>query len=218
MTAENENIENVRPRNIKNVQGIVVHQTACDFEPSPDLVKRFNGDYDAAKHQRAMRVKAHVVALKCGHFVTPYGVDEQRGSLDRRFCNIEVEGSFKSTDQDQMSDKLLAASKNGLRYLMREIRAKGGSVEYLYAHRQFNQNRTNDPGPEIWTKLVNGYGVRSLGMKTRLGYVSGSGKTVPESWNKMPAGLLAGLGIGGALVGVGLFVALWHVYKRLKRR
>ena len=131
MTAENENTEKIRPRNIKNVQGIVVHQTACDLEPSQELIKKFNGDYDAAKHQRAMRVKAHIVALKCGHFVAPYAIDEQCGSLDRRFCNIEIEGSFSSVDENQMSNRLLSAAKNGLRYLVRELRANGVNIKYL---------------------------------------------------------------------------------------
>lgn len=174
------------------IDGICIHQTACDFGVTPLQVKNAGGDPALAKHMRALGVAANVTAFKDGFAAVGNPLNwyvYNANQLNQRIISLEIEGSYPGTltsngpGHDRFDGHIVDAAKAGLEYLVTEGRRQGMPIKYLWAHRQSSSTRRNDPGQEIWQKLVVEYAVPVLGLITQLNYSIGDGRSIPKVWD-----------------------------------
>jgi len=176
-------------RNPASVIGITMHQTACTFGATRSAIRAAGGDVDTARHMRALGVPYHVLAFRdgCAVHAVPLSWHSYHGNgLNRFTLGCAVEGKYhgrRKPGRDELTRETYRATCQALRYLVREGRRLGMPIEYIYAHRQSSGNRRSDPGEEIWRRCVIGYAVRKLGLRTNLGFVTGSGRTIPPQWD-----------------------------------
>lgn len=179
-------------RDPKEVDGIVIHQTAVNFGASAAAIRAANGDKTLAIHRRALGVAAHMTAFKTGVAVLANPLDwyvYNANKLNRRILGLEIEGAYPGLlkaatgAHSSFDGEILEAAKAGLKYLVDEGRARGMPIQFLWAHRQSNLERRGDPGEEIWRKLVLEYAVPVLGLTTRLTDVIEEGRPVPKDWD-----------------------------------
>ncbi len=67
-----------------------------------------------------------------------------------------------------------------IRYYYEFMRANGGEINGIWAHRQGADDRGSDPGSRIWS--VGEKMTRELGLKDRRDLVLGKGQPIPMSW------------------------------------
>jgi N-acetyl-anhydromuramyl-L-alanine amidase AmpD len=184
----------IEKRNMKVVDAIVLHQARCNFDPGPYLIKKNNGDVHAAKHERAMRVNAHLVALHCGHYVQPHSVDQTIAHVGlranpRRSIGIETEGSYHDVETpgvEELDQATAEALRNALEFATRTAIMMGAPLHHILAHRQLSSERPGDPGGEIWRRVVLEWAVPQLGLMTLPKYSANGGRPIPLEWD--PAG------------------------------
>lgn len=173
-------------RPISSIDGIVIHQTATPFGVTAAAVKAAGGDRKLAKHRRALQVAAHMTAFDTGVAVLAHPLAwyvYHGNALNARSLGLEVEGLFPGLQgkKELLTGLLLEAAKDGLEYLVRRGRTQGMPIKWIWAHRQSSMTRDDDPGQEIWQKLVIGFAVPHLGLATQSDFVSG-GKVIPPGW------------------------------------
>lgn len=214
----------VLKRDPKTVTGIVVHQTGTDFIVSSRQVKNAGGDRHEALHRRALGVPVHVTVfhgkaagVDCNHAVHAVPLDwyaYHADELNSRSLGIEIEGSYPGIMTiPKMSDAFVQAARDGIRYLVTEGRRMGMPIKYVWAHRQSSKDRGNDPGSEIWRKVVLEYAVPVLGLELQPDLVVGDGKPIPATWGREGV-ITAGGVVAAAALGVGGFFLL----RALRRR
>ncbi len=189
-------------RRPQDINGIVIHQTACVFGP-PDPIKR---------HRRALKIPAHVVAFRDGVYAqtAPLLWFLYHGNaFNEHTLGLECEGQYPGLRDDPttperedeetfwpggagkptpLTDDAIATFRAGLRHLFIEGTRLGCPLKHIWAHRQSNNDRRSDPGQEIWEAVVLDYGVKELGLTTRPGDTFASGKPpklgrpIPTAW------------------------------------
>jgi len=183
----------VAVRKPQSIDGIVVHQTATAFGTTPNQVQAAGGDRVLAKHRRALGVAAHMTAFDTGFAVLAHPLlwyVYHGNALNARSLGLEIEGSFPGevgAGPEKLVGPLLQAAKDGLAYLVLEGRRAGMPIRFIWAHRQSSQTRPNDPGEEIWRKIVLNYAERELGLISQPDLVMG-GKSIPDVWKKSGGG------------------------------
>jgi hypothetical protein len=181
-------------RDPKTVCGVTVHQTACVFGPQADPEK---------KHLRAMNVPAQALAFRDGFYVitAPLLWYLYHGnSLSGPTLGLEIEGMYCGLTDDPSTvaredikttwggkptplDALtIATARAALGFLVEEGRKEGMPIEFVYAHRQSNEDKPSDPGQEIWEHVVLDYAVKVLGLKTQPQRAFGHGRPIPKQW------------------------------------
>jgi hypothetical protein len=181
-------------RDPKTVCGVTVHQTACVFGPAADPNK---------KHKRAMGIPAQAVAFRDGVYVitAPLLWYLYHGnSLNAPTLGLEIEGMYPGLLDDPttvaredekttwggkatpLDDLTIATARAALRFLVEEGRKEGMPLEFVYAHRQSNDNKPSDPGQGIWEHVVLDYAVKVLGLKTQPQRAFGDGRPIPKQW------------------------------------
>lgn len=182
----------VQRRRPQDVDGIVVHQTACQFGTTPAQVRAAEGDAALAKHRRALQVAAHVTAFKTGVAVVGNPLDwyvYNANALNRRILGLEIEGQYPgllaaaTKTPDKFEGEIEQAAQAGLRYLVEQGRRMGMPIRYVWAHRQSSNDRRGDPGEEIWRKLVLNFAVPVLGLETRNDDIVIEGRCIPRQWS-----------------------------------
>lgn len=186
------------------VTGIVIHQTAAWYDVTAAQVRAAGGNSKHARNLRGLNIACHVIAWADGTacHVSPlrWYVNHANG-FNARTLGLEIEGIYRGVDELPLKNgaqafgaDALRAAKAGLAYLVREGRAAGMPIRYVYAHRQSSGTRRADPGEEIWRKLVLEYAVPKLGLITRPALVepptsrtAAPGRPVPADWD--PAGI-----------------------------
>jgi hypothetical protein len=196
-----ELVRRVHVRDPRDVDGIVLHQTACTFGPSDNELKR---------HRRAFGVACHALAFRDMSVVLPnpllWQVNHANG-FNPRALGLEGEGrlpglmddpstapreDLESTwggPPDDVTDALVASMCRAIRELCDLMyREHGVTLKYLWAHRQSSKTRRSDPGQEVWQRVGIDYAVRVLGLKTEPGLVlpskaSGAGRPIPKAWD-----------------------------------
>jgi len=175
------------------VEGIVIHQTATPYGVTAQQLKDAGGDSLLAKHRRALGVAAHMTAFDTDFAVLGHPLDwyvNHANSLNARSLGLEIEGRFPQLmgTNELLTGKLLHAAQDGLEYLVQEGRRRGMPIRWVWAHRQSSMTRDDDPGQEIWQKLVLGFAGAVLGLRTQPDFVTG-GKTIPMAWRRPGKGV-----------------------------
>ncbi|WP_428261086.1 peptidoglycan recognition protein family protein [Haliangium sp.] len=177
------------------VQGIIVHQTAVWFGVS-ERQRRLAGSVEDGLHHRALNVGAHMTAfdgrganVHCGHvcYTNPLSwyVYHANGA-NRVSVGIEIEGDYPGlvgNSAPLASEALIAAARQGLAFMVTEGRRLGMPMRYVWAHRQSSPTRRNDPGEELWRRVVLEYAVPVLGLETQPRRVWGQGRPIPRQWD-----------------------------------
>lgn len=176
----------VTKRDVKKVDAIVVHQTGIEFGVSSKQIKAAGGDPVKAKQQRALGVAAHMTVFNTGHAVVGNPLDwyvYHAGSLNKRSLGVEIEGLFPQQlgSKQLFKGDLEEAAREGLAWLVEKGRAMGMPLRYIYAHRQSSMTRDDDPGEEIFRKLVLAFAVPTLGLEIAPDFTS-EGKKLPAAW------------------------------------
>lgn len=179
----------------RTIDGIVVHQTGTPFGVTAAAVKAAGGDKLLAKHRRALGIAAHMTAFDTGYAVLGSPLDwyvYHGNALNARSLGIEIEGLYPGDwgTQELFQGPIEVAARAGLAYLVSEGRRLGMPLRYVWAHRQSSLTRDDDPGEEIWRKLVMGYAVPQLGLEPQFDFVNG-GHTIPERWRVTKVRVLA---------------------------
>jgi hypothetical protein len=184
-------------RDPRTVDGIVIHQTACEMGISPLMVRKANGDKQLAEHRRGLNVATHVTAFSTGYAVVSCPLEwyvYNANTLNSRILGLEIEGSYPgllktaTASSWKFEGEIVEAAKAGLRFLVEEGRKLGMPIKFLWAHRQSSATRRSDPGEEIWQKLVVEYAVPKLNLVTRTGDVFGDGRPIPKEWDQWGLG------------------------------
>lgn len=182
-------------RKPREINTIVLHQTACVFGP------RANKD---ARYKRALNVAAHLVTYDDGAivFANPTLWYVYHGNASNKYSlGQEIEGHFPGLMDDSATPRRedeatisngvatpltvegLEAAREGMRMLKKRAESEGCLIEFVEAHRQFSDSRRADPGQEIWRKVVMEFAVPVLGLKVRNDHVLDGGYPIPKQWD-----------------------------------
>lgn len=190
-------------RDLANVTGIVVHQTACVFGVASYQVKAAGGDAILAKRRRALDVACHAIAFREQEVgvVLPNPLEwwvNHGNGFNAYTLGLEIEGLYPGllsrpqqttwgggNKPTPMLASTIENAREALRYLVEEGRRRGAPIRDVYAHRQSN-NKPSDPGEEIWKRVVLEYGVPKLGLVPHQSLKLDDGRPIPVEWD--PAG------------------------------
>ncbi len=177
-----------RNRAWSTVTGICLHQTACEMGEKP---------------ARYETVGAHVTVTSGGQRVWLHDFTKEvvhGNGWNTQTVGVELEGIFEglagqiSTVWDDPSTKhretgqvptpeQIAAGREVVRWICREVERHGGKVRALVAHRQSSDTRRHDPGELLWKAIA-------LPMHAELGLADGGvgfklpgGRAIPEAWD-----------------------------------
>jgi hypothetical protein len=178
-------------RDPKAVTGVTLHQTACWYGVSPGQLKASDGDEILARHRRALKVNAHVTAMRHGSFVLAYdlltyvwhgdllnatdvGLEEE-GLYDADGAPINKPASVKIGD-------IIDASRAALTYMAEELPA----LRWVHAHRQSRRApkaaKTSCCSALFFREVGVEHGVRKLGLRIEPDRTWGTGKPLPRNW------------------------------------
>jgi N-acetyl-anhydromuramyl-L-alanine amidase AmpD len=165
------------------ITGIVLHQTAVLLGPNPT---------------RWHDIAAHVGIPQDGAVILINPLDQliwHANALNKSTVGIEISGNFEGVDGDastywkpgggphRATDEQIAAARSVVGWICREIAAQGGSVRYLFAHRQASSDRRADPGSRVWQEVAlwcqQQYALSDGGP----GHAVGSGYPIPREWD-----------------------------------
>jgi len=193
-------------REPKEVDSIVIHQTACEFGVSRRAVSLF-GDAESARAQRALDVACHALAFRNGYFVAAHDLRvyvNHANRLNDRSLGLEIEGRYPGLMDDPatvaredlkttwggkptvLTAQTVETACAALKWLVDEGRRYSMPIQYIFAHRQSSDTRRSDPGQEIWQRVVLDYAVPVLGLKTQPETLWRQGYSIPTQWD--PAG------------------------------
>jgi hypothetical protein len=165
------------------VTGITLHQTAVDLGERP-------GRWDS--------LRAHVGVTRGGQVLQVYGLDAlvyHGNGLNSSTVGIECSGTYEGVEGDRATwwqppgvsapqrptAALVEAALRAVRWVVEEVKANGGTVRYLYAHRQSSGTRQSDPGSALWRAVALDLEREGL-VETRPGYTVGTGRAIPREW------------------------------------
>ena len=164
----------LRSKRSRKVDAVVLHQMS------------FSRGTDPARYHR---VKAHFIVLPDGTVAQLHPVSARlsaSGGFNSRSVAIEFAGNLKSANgnwwkpnsfgRDSLTSAQVAAGRSLLRLLHRE------GVRFVFAHRQSDPDRGNDPGPEIWSSVAE-WAIKTLEMSDGgPEYRLDGGRVIPEEW------------------------------------
>lgn len=171
------------------ITGITLHQTACDFgHESPDRWNTLEAHMGVSRERFGVWV--HDLEWIVFH----------ANELNPMTVGLEIEGNYPGVAGDRATcwqpgsdlmvptPGLVPVAHDAIRWICEMVKANGGQVEHLYAHRQTAGSRRADPGEDLW-KMV------ALPMMSELGLDDGgpafridNGRVIPEAWNPVYVG------------------------------
>lgn len=182
-----------------HVTGITIHQTACNFGVADYQVKAAGGDKNLALARRSLRVACHVMAFKKGFIAWPNPLDwyVYHGNGFNAFeLGVEIEGNYPGIKGNKtwngkvptrLTDDTVHAARAAIELLVVEGRKAGMPIEFIHAHRQSSATRRDDPGEDIWKRVVLDYCIPILGLRTEpyrtLKGRTGDGRPIPVKWD-----------------------------------
>lgn len=188
-------VERTVVRNPKNINGVVIHQTACIFGQAPNQPSRYH---------RALKVAVPVVGFNDGTFVRSapllWYLYSSNGFNAHTYA-FECEGHYsgilddpttpRREDEDStwgdasptpLTPIAIETFRAAFVYLVEEGRRLGSDLKYLWTHRQSSADRRSDPGEGCFVE-VGEWGARHLGLEIRYADKIGDGRPVPKEWS-----------------------------------
>lgn len=157
-----------RTRSIKpeNVVGITMHQIGVRTV-GPGAHKKMTAHYSVGNSPRDMGQVYKV------HPLTTWLAASNGGNNDT--LSLEVAGLYgrDSIVPDEVVDGALRA----IDAMKRDAAKEGMKITRIYAHRQFDNGRGADPGPDLWRRVAMRSGLEVFPEETR-----GDGLTLPDFW------------------------------------
>lgn len=186
-------------RDPSQVTGITIHQTAAPYGVADYQIQAEGGDRQLALAKRSLRVACHVMAYREGfitwvnelaHYVyhgNGFNAFELGIEIDGRFPGLKGGKTWNGKPATEVTDTLVLAARAGIELLVIEGRKAGMPIEYIHAHRQSSATRRDDPGEELWQRVVLDFAVPVLGLVTEpartLKGRNGDGRPVPKEWD-----------------------------------
>jgi peptidoglycan hydrolase-like protein with peptidoglycan-binding domain len=198
-------------RDPSQVNGITIHQTAVPYGVKPyqinaagkSLGYNMKNPSDEEKEEaerlalarRSLQVACHVMAFRQGFVSIPndmlwyvyhgngWNSTELGIEIDGRFPGVEGGKTWNGGPATEVTDTLVRAACLGIEILVIEGRKAGMPIEYIHAHRQSSSTRRDDPGEELWKRVVLDFAVPILGLKTEPARAIGDGRPVPKEWD-----------------------------------
>ena len=183
-------------RKWKNVDTIMLHQTAVSFGTNP---------------RRMINVPSHGATLHDGkivllHTPTDYMWHGHKANLfsigieiSCRAAGIEgIPDTFwmSTTDKEkkrtyeelikEATEIQLLATRELCRYYIELVKKNGGEIKYIMPHRSSHKSRISDPGSRIWKEVALKI-MEETGLKIRKPV--GSGNLIPEYWDPSQEGI-----------------------------
>lgn len=195
-------------RKPSDINAIVIHQTACEFGVSKRAISQ-HGNSEVARAHRALDVACHVLAFRNGYYVAAHDLRvhvNHANRLNDRSLGLEIEGRYPGLMDDpgtmaredlrttwggeptELTDTVVSTAMAALKWMVEEAARYGMKIEYVFAHRQSNDNRRSDPGEEIWRRVVLEYAVPALGLKTQPETPWQQGYSIPVEWDTAGVG------------------------------
>lgn len=178
-------------RTLGTVTGVTLHQTACWYSVNERQRAASGGDEQLARHRRALKVHAHITAMRHGRFVVghdPLVYVNHGHLLNGQDVGLEHEGLYAVDGAPEGLPKavevgeIIEAGREALTWLSEELPA----LRWLHAHRQSmrapGRAKTSDPGARIWREVALEHGVKRLGLAVEPERTWGTGKPIPASW------------------------------------
>jgi N-acetyl-anhydromuramyl-L-alanine amidase AmpD len=171
------------PRKLSDITAIVLHQTACHLGTR---VKRWH------------TLPAHIGIPRDGRviLVNKFSTVCWHANWFNRFSvGIEIDGNFRGVEdrpetlwkpggrRSKLTVYQVAAAQQTIKWICDEVKAHGGKVTTILAHRQTSKNRRADPGQDIWGRI----GIWARGvcdLKNDPSYTKGSGLPIPKEWDE----------------------------------
>jgi len=182
-------------RSASSVNGITIHQTAVKYSINKKQLNEAKGDKNLALANRSLGIACHVTAFHDGFVAWPNPLDwyvYHAGPLNSRELGIEIDGNYpgviggdtwNNKPATKVTDELVDAACAGIELLVMEGRKLGMPIKYIHAHRQSSDSRRNDPGEELWKRVVLDYCVPVLGLATQPARTFGNGRPIPVEWD-----------------------------------
>lgn len=169
----------MRIRSLEEVTAVVLHQTGFQWKPD---------------NPKWSEVKAHFVVRRDGSVVINYDPEKRMttgSNLANRFCiTIEHEGNYANANGNFWSPEKFGRSYlkdapalvAAARQLLRDLRGFCPKLTAVFAHCQWNSNKSNCCGPELW-QAIGEWSKAELGFKDGgPGWHYDGGLAIPSSW------------------------------------
>lgn len=180
-------------RDMGLVDGLVLHQMSFQRGNDPE---------------RYFGVTAHYIILPNGQIVQLHHEDEYlnaANNFNRYTISVEFAGNFPNASgnwwkgdkfgRDQVTQEQIAAGRYLIDHLRNRLPQIGSpGLAYVYAHRQSDDQKGNDPGPDIWYH-VGEWALRNRGLEESPtgdpDFAVGDGRPIPDSWRRPSSNAIA---------------------------
>jgi N-acetyl-anhydromuramyl-L-alanine amidase AmpD len=183
------------PREWAKTTGWCLHQTACHLGSSSNIARCDN-------------VGAHFVVYQDGRIFWLHDLNRMiihGNGWNAQTIGIEIDGLFAgiegnpstvwddpSTPYHEKAMSLTAAQAESVRQLIRwgtgEVKAHGGNITKIVAHRQSSDSRRNDPGSKVWQEIAIPMSAELGCDYGGVGFRLGSGYPIPVEWDPAAVG------------------------------
>jgi len=187
-------------RDPAQVTGITIHQTAVKYGVKPFQIQAAGGNAELALARRSLLVACHVMAYCDGFITWPNELTHyvyHGNGLNAFELGIEIDGrhpgviggkTWNGGPATKVTDALVRAACAGIELLVIEGRKAGMPIEYIHAHRQSSATRRDDPGEELWKRVVTDFAVPVLGLQIEPTRTLKDGRPIPVEWDKAGSG------------------------------
>jgi len=168
------------------INSIVIHQTGCWMNDTPDRFKTLNAHIGLLANHPTPIVQVQDLNAYMYH----------ANETNKFSVGIEINGLFPGLIKDfkagnhtaegptpsQISNTRLA-----VQWICDEVEAKGGKISHIIPHRCSNTSRRSDPGELAWRE-IGVWAQQNLGLTDKgPGWTIGDGKPIPAEWDNRPA-------------------------------
>lgn len=191
-------------RDPAQVTGITIHQTAVPYSAAAYQVQAAGGDRELALARRSLQVACHMMAFRGGFVAWPNPLDwyVYHGNGFNSFeLGLEIDGlypgviggaTWSGKPASEVTDDVVRAACAAIELMVIEGRKMGMPIRYIHAHRQSSATRRDDPGEELWKRVVLDFVVPALGLITEPARVlpgrNGNGRPIPTQWDSNGVG------------------------------
>jgi hypothetical protein len=187
---------NPMPRAWGQVRGITLHQTACDMGERIERYDTIGAHFAVLRSGRVLRMCDLDRVVYHGH-----GWNAQCVGIEVNGLYAGLEGDIRTVWDDQstpyrempqqVTEPAMESTRQLVRWIVEEVRLRGGQLKVLGAHRQAVDSRRNDPGQAIWQQVA-------VPLHAELGLDDGgvgfklpgsTGYAIPEAWDSRAVGI-----------------------------